>query len=53
MLITEIGDIKLGYLGLVSDLNSMVDMDKVEGSYNYLSPELINFEAYNDKIDVW
>lgn len=53
MFIDPVGDLKLGYLGFSNDVNAIFDMNKEVDSLNYLSPELLNFEAYNEKIDVW
>lgn len=51
--IDYIGDLKLGCLGFESDVNSLVELNKETGSCNYLSPELVKLDSYDNRIDIW
>lgn len=46
--------LKIGDLGIARDLHSFTRMGNTfAGTDYYMSPEIINQEQYNEKIDVW
>ncbi|EKX43707.1 hypothetical protein GUITHDRAFT_72782 [Guillardia theta CCMP2712] len=52
--LTKTGDVKLGDLGVAKILDNTMDMAMtMVGTPYYLSPELCEGRAYNEKSDVW
>jgi serine/threonine protein kinase len=46
--------VKLGDISFVKDVNSIIKSNKLLGTLNYLSPEIIKEDPnYSQKIDLW
>jgi serine/threonine protein kinase len=46
--------LKLGDFTFVKSVNSIIKLNKLAGTLNYLSPEIIKEDQnYSSKVDVW
>lgn len=51
--VTESDNLKIGDLGYSKLADNMVTSSRTVGTLNYMSPEILKREKYDEKIDTW